>query len=352
MKCCQVFLPLFFTCCLVSADTFEIREGFTLVKTLDEFRAAIKKDNQNIRMKPGVYRAGIAYNPPFNLKIEPEAALARKKRFDNNKDLPDIGTIPRDLTTPPIEDTQPAPGKRVRMAAADYKGTEVRHSLYLPTDWKQEKKYPVIVEYAGNGPYRNKHGDTSTGKIEDCNLGYGISGGKGFIWICLPFISKDHQRNQRQWWGDVEATVEYCKTVVPRTCKEYGGDSSAVFLAGFSRGAVACNYIGLFDDEIAALWRGFICHSHYDGVRKWNYPGSGRDSAAARLERLNGRPQFISHEGSVEETRRYLQTALPKGNFTFQALPFRNHTDSWVLRDIPERKTIRKWLADILGEGV
>ena len=36
---------------------FEIRKGFTLVESLDDFRAAIKKDNQKIRMKPGIYRA-------------------------------------------------------------------------------------------------------------------------------------------------------------------------------------------------------------------------------------------------------------------------------------------------------
>ena len=38
-------------------DKFEIRRGFTLIETLDEFRAAIKEDHQKIRMKPGVYRA-------------------------------------------------------------------------------------------------------------------------------------------------------------------------------------------------------------------------------------------------------------------------------------------------------
>jgi len=39
------------------ADEFEIRQGFRLIETLDEFRVAIKRDNQKIRMKPGVYRA-------------------------------------------------------------------------------------------------------------------------------------------------------------------------------------------------------------------------------------------------------------------------------------------------------
>jgi hypothetical protein len=91
MKCCHVLLALLLTCGpgprtvtaqekkglgvqfagnppmqvisktppapAVIKETFEIREGFTLVKTLDEFRAAIKKDKQKIRMKPGVYRA-------------------------------------------------------------------------------------------------------------------------------------------------------------------------------------------------------------------------------------------------------------------------------------------------------
>ena len=260
----------------------------------------------------------------------------------------DIRTVRQDLTTPRMTEEEPAPGKRVKRVAAEYKGTEVYHALYLPTDWRKGKLYPVIVEYAGNGPYRNRFGDVCTGKVADCNLGYGISGGKGFIWVCLPYISKDRKRNQLQWWGDLEATVEYCKTVVPRICREYGGDPSTVFLAGFSRGAIACNFIGLHDDQIASLWRGFICHSHYDGVRKWRYPGSDRKSAAERLRRLKNRPQFISHEVSVDETRRYLKKACPEGNFAFAALPFRNHTDSWVLRDIPQRKAVREWLQNIL----
>jgi hypothetical protein len=258
------------------------------------------------------------------------------------KELPDIRKISPDLKTPAMEEGRPAPGKRVKQIAGKYKDTDIYHALYLPTDWKRGKKYPVIVEYAGN-QYK-----TSPGTVQGSNLGYGISGGKGFIWVCLPYISKDHKHNQRQWWGDIKATVQYCKTVVPDICKEFGGDPQAVFLAGFSRGAIACNFIGLYDDEIAGLWRGFICHSHYDGVKKWGYAGSDRAAAAVRLKRLKNRPQFISMERSVFETQQYLEKAYPKGNFTFQPLPFWNHTDTWVLRDIPERKTLRKWLTNIL----
>ena len=256
----------------------------------------------------------------------------------------DLEKVVPDLTTPSVTKDAPSPGRRVKMVLPKHEGTDIYHALYLPTDWKKGETYPVILEYAGN-----KWKD-SQGTVDECDLGYGISGGKGVIWICLPFVDKKNGKNAANWWGDVEATVDYCKQTVRQVCAEYGGDSSNLFIAGFSRGAIACNYIGLHDDEIASLWRGFICHSHYDGVRKWGYAGSDREAATIRIKRLKGRPQFISQEGSIGETRQYLEQALPEGNLTFQALPFHDHTDTWVLRDIPERKVIRDWFNQVLKE--
>ena len=255
-----------------------------------------------------------------------------------------IDNVPRDLTTPLAADVAPAPGRRIRQINRDYAGSGVYHLLYLPTDWQEGGTYPVIVEYAGN---RYK---TSPGTVEGSNLGYGISAGRGIIWVCMPFVDTNRMENALNWWGNVNATVDYCGHTVERVCMEYGGDSENVFLAGFSRGAIACNFIGLHDDEIAALWRGFICHSHYDGVQKWPYAGCDRKSAARRLERLGERPQFISHENSVEATRGYLTEALPSGRFTFLSLPFPEHTDTWVLRDIPERKVLRDWFTNALKD--
>ena len=57
-----------------------------------------------------------------------------------------------------------------------------------------------------------------------------------------------------------------------------------------------------------------------------------------------------SQEKSIEETERYLKSIMPKGNFTFLALPFSNHTDTWILRDIPERKVLRKWFYKVISE--
>lgn len=252
----------------------------------------------------------------------------------------EIESIPPDLTTPPVTDGEPAPGKRVRQFLPEYAGSGVYHTVYLPVDWVKGGRYPVIVEYAGN-EYR-----TSPGTVEGSNLGYGISGGRGVIWVCMPFVDPAKRVNARTWWGDVDATVAYCKKTVKSVCAEFGGDASKVFIAGFSRGAIACNFIGLHDDEIAALWAGFICHSHYEGVRPW--PASTPEGAKERLARLKERPQFISHETSAAATKDYLAKALPGGRFTIVDLPFPEHTDTWVLRDIPERKLLRDWFATAL----
>lgn len=253
-----------------------------------------------------------------------------------------------ELVLPPITDGPPCAGSRVRVTAPGYEGTDVHHLLYLPTDWNPGGSYPVLVEYSGNGPYRNEYGDTSTGEVDGSCLGYGISGGHGFIWLVLPFVDETGMKNERQWWGSVERTVDYCKRVVPRVCEVYGGDPDAVLFLGFSRGAIAGNFIGLHDDEVASLWRGFVLHSHYDGVRSWPYEGSDRQAAAERLARLRDRPQWISHEESIEETRRYLEQVWPGGPFTLRALPFQNHTDRWVLMDHPSRDELRTWVDEVL----
>ena len=249
----------------------------------------------------------------------------------------DIDSLLPDLRTPAITDGKPAPGKRARQFLKEYEGTGVFHALYLPTDWQPGRKFPVIVEFTGN-KYRS-----SKGIVAESDLGYGLSGGKGVIWVCVPYVNRKEMKNQPTWWGDVNATVDYCKQTVKLVCKKHGGDPDNVFLAGFSRGAIACNFIGLHDDEIASLWRGFICHSHYDGVRTGGYAGSDRHAATERLKRLGDRPQFISQENNVKTTQDYLSQAYPEGNFTYLSIKGVSHTDTWVLRDVPERKQLRDW---------
>lgn len=263
----------------------------------------------------------------------------------------DINSVPFDLTIPAITNEPPSAGKRVKQKLENYEATEVYHVIYLPENWGKGGKYPVIVEFPGNGPYKNQYGDVCSGKPDDAHLGYGIGGGKDFIWIVVPFISLDGQQNQLKWWGDVDASVNYTKKVVKKVCSEWGGNKSLVFLAGFSRGAIGCNYIGLHNDEIADLWCGFMLFSHYDGVTNWGYAECDKESAKRRLERLKGRPQLIMHENDgTKDTQAFIESTGIKGNFTYLSIPYRNHNDQWVLQDIPERQFLREWVIAVIDK--
>jgi hypothetical protein len=137
-----------------------------------------------------------------------------------------------DLMLPPLTDQGPQPGKRATVIAPEYAGTKVRHLIALPDDWTPDwkargKSWPVIAEYTGN--YFPTSG--STGEVEGAALGYGVSRGKA-IWVVLPYVAKDRQKNEITWWGDIDATVGYAKTNIPRICAELGGDPKKVVLCG------------------------------------------------------------------------------------------------------------------------
>lgn len=261
---------------------------------------------------------------------------------------PDDRRAAKDLDTPEMTEEKPAAGRRVRQIAPEYEGTAVYHALYLPVDWRPGGKYPVIVEYTGNK--FPKCG--STGEVKDANLGYGITGGKGFIWVSMPYIEKGGRENAVMWWGDRQATIDYCKMNLPRICAEFGGDPKRVFICGFSRGAIATSYIGLADDEIASFWKGLIAHDHFDGDRNWGYPESDRKAALVRLDRIQGRPVLACGEGN-DFLREYLDLA----DFTFLQPPVAQifkipegkvihpHTDLWMHRESKYREQARRWLS-------
>jgi hypothetical protein len=268
-------------------------------------------------------------------------------------ELPDISSVPADLVVPSLSEGTASAGARVRVGVAE----GVHHVLYLPLDWEKGRRWPVLVEFAGNGNYRNRFGDESRGRPEDSCLGYGLSAGRGYIWLCLPYLSGDGTRNVITWWGDsprydVTPTVEYCVKTIEAVCRDYSGDASRVVLCGFSRGAIATHFIGLQNDRVAGLWRGFFAYSHFDGPHRWPYPGSDEASAAARFSRVGNRPNFVCGEGdNAEETRRWLESKYGDsalGAFTFRGTGFRNHSDAWILRPGPVRETARRWLSDVV----
>jgi hypothetical protein len=105
-------------------------------------------------------------------------------------ELPDIRSVPPDLEVPALSELPPAPGRRVQQGL---------HVLYLPTDWKPDARMPVIVELAGN-EWSSREGDTSTGRPEGSVLGYGLSGGRGAIWVCVPNLNGQGDRVAITWW--------------------------------------------------------------------------------------------------------------------------------------------------------
>ena len=246
-----------------------------------------------------------------------------------------------------MTEEDPAPGQKVKQVSPEYQGTDVYHTLYFPTDWQEGKRYPVLVEYTGN----KFPACGSTGEVLGANLGYGLSGGKGFIWVSMPYIQKGRKENAVTWWGDRQATIDYCNDNLHRICDEFGGDPENLFICGFSRGAIACSYIGLADDEISDLWKGMITHDHFDGQKKWDYPQSDRASALERLARLKGRSVLVC--GNAND---YLKKYPELGNFTFLPVSvaktfdipdgpvIHRHTDLWAHRDSLTRQKARTWL--------
>lgn len=291
---------------------------------------------------------------PATLKFHDDVGRAQLREA---KDEPGNDKTTADLVTPVMTEDDPAAGRRVRQVVPEYEGTQVYHSLYLPVDWKPGNRFPVIVEYTGNRfPACN-----STGEVKDANLGYGMSGGRGFIWVAMPYIQEGGQQNAVTWWGDTQATIEYCKVNVPRICEQFGGDPNNVFICGFSRGAIGSSYIGLADDEIATLWKGMFTHDHFDGQRQWSYPNSDRESALMRLARLKGRPVLVGGQGASGVRDQFLKDHLDLADFTFLDVPTQKifdipegpyihpHMDLWMHRDSSYRQQARAWLHKVVS---
>ena len=201
----------------------------------------------------------------------------------------DVEDVDPDLQAPTMQDQAPAAERRVRHTLPGW-GAALYHSLFLPAGWRPGESWPVVVEYAGNGPHTSRHKEFSSGRLEDSCLGYGLTAGRGCIWLCLPYLNNAGELPVTWWWGDPPdrdpaPTVAYCREAIAMACHSFGGDAQRVLICGFSRGSLACTRLGLHDPAVAALWRGFLLYSHMEGVRTWDYddnqPGGTAYPAAA-----------------------------------------------------------------------
>ncbi len=109
-----------------------------------------------------------------------------------------------------------------------------------------------------------------------------------------------------------------------------------MLLDGFSRGAIACGYLGLHDDETSALWTALFAYSHFDGgIKTWPYPPP---TVPAPLPPPAPRqpPVFICAEGTKPKKPKKSLRRCPKP-YDLPVHRFRNHNDAWILRPSPAR---------------
>ena len=249
------------------------------------------------------------------------------------------------IETPPVEEGPPAAGLRVRHALAGDAGTGIHALLHLPEDWVagRHRAYPVVVECPGNIFF--VPGCYSTGLPEQCVIGYGMTRGRGAIWVSVPFVDRAAGAIAENGWGSPDDSADYLRRMVEDVCGRFGGDGRCVVLTGFSRGAIACGFIGLRDDRVAALWRGLHCCQHFDGDG-WN--GATLDGAIVRAGRFRGASVF--HTDNDAAAVRPVTEALGVPT-TFVASGLGAHAVAMFLDDRESTRRLRAWFADLAARA-
>ena len=247
------------------------------------------------------------------------------------------------IEVPVVVEGPAAPGRRVRYQIAGDEGSPIVCLLHLPDDWRPGDEYPVIVEYPGNVFYAK--GCYSTGLPDQCGIGYGMARGREAIWVSMPFIDRKTNAIVENGWGNPDDTAEYCVRVVDDVCRNFGGDRRAVILTGFSRGAIACGFIGLRNDRIAALWKGFHLCQHYDGDG-WN--GATLDGALERANRFRGSAVF--HTDNPADRVRPL-TDIMNVPTTFVNSGLGSHSIAMFLDDRESTQQVRRWFAELASSA-
>jgi hypothetical protein len=280
--------------------------------------------------KPDTYLTG-RITKPLTVKVRALTARGEAPEWERP-----VGRI----DVPAVEDTGPAPGKRVRYRLARDAGNGIYSVLNLPEDWRPGKTFPLIVEYPGNLFYGASC--YSTGLPDQCVIGYGMSKGRGAICLGVPFVDRAAGKMAESGWGSADDTADYVMQMVEEVCNRFGGERENVVLTGFSRGAIACGYIGLRNDRIAALWKGFHACQHYDGLQ-WNRANEGVMERAARFQ---GGAVFQT-DNSQEKYQSVVDAMHTKVTWVQSGL--NAHATAMFLDDRPSTRRLRDWFWQLVG---
>lgn len=290
-------------------------------------------------------------------------------------------SVAADIGFPPPTTTEgePRAGARVVATAAGWDHTKVYHTLMLPTATSRPSTgWPLYVEFPGNycGPGGPEGPDCGS---EWTMQGWGLGAYRGdVLWLTLPFLTADLGNDtavQFAWWGcqssgDMDTdpnctnatytpvpTVNYTLDAVRQTLARFDGDPNHVVLLGHSRGAIATQAIGGYNDEIASLWTQIVAASHFDmpPVESWPYNNQqlfgGIAGAVARGQRIAHVPKFLTGECSLALQALGWHTAnnLSTIEVVAKRTGFRDHTGFWVGRPSPTgaRDEARQWISNL-----
>ena len=244
------------------------------------------------------------------------------------------------LNVPNVEESTPAPGKRVRYRLRGDEPNGLYCVLNLPENWRANAKHPVVVEFPGNLFFTP--GCYSTGLPEQCVMGYGMTKGRDAICLGMPFVDRLLGKPVESGWGNADDTAQYAMQIVEEVCAKFGGDRQNIVLTGFSRGAIACGYIGLRNPQIASLWKGFHACQHYDGDG-WN--GATMPGALERAARFQG--QAVFQTDNAEAKFRPLMDVM-KTNVTWAKSGLGAHSTAMFLDDRPSTQKLREWFLQLV----
>jgi hypothetical protein len=244
------------------------------------------------------------------------------------------------VPVPAVTDDAPAPGRRVRIRLDGDPAGGPYAVLHLPEDWRPGLRLPLIVEYPGNIFF--VPGCYSTGLPEQCVIGAGMTRGRGAICLVLPFVDRTSGVIAEGGWGVPDDTAAYAVAMVEQVCREYGADRANIVLTGFSRGALACGFIGLRDDRIAALWKGFHACQHYDGD---GWSGATEAGALERARRFRGKAVF-----QTDNLRAKFQAVMDamRVPVTWADSGLGAHATAMFLDDRPSTQELRRWFRELV----
>jgi hypothetical protein len=245
------------------------------------------------------------------------------------------------LIVPKIEEGIPEAGKRVKIHLPEY--PEAYYILFLPYNFTHTAQFPIIFESPGN-----IYNEISDGLPDSACLGYGISFGMDYIWVCVPFID-DQGIIVTRWYGDNPlSSVNFWLAVLDDLNSRLSVAKDKIILSGFSRGAIGVCCIGNYNDEIASKWSAYFAHSHFDGCC---IPIPGLDM---RLNRIGKKKVLITvGENDLAKgcSKEAYEKLLRKGHaVSYIEVPSLEHSPFWILENSESAENARNWLKNLFTE--